>query len=145
MKLPLWLLLCMLVDLLQFIVFVAFFVAFRSGYNFACWWIYYRSLFLLPFFLPSEVAITLHAGGFTTVHCFCCLFFCLQKWLLLCMLVDLLHFPAFVLVTSKCRPRLECSILCDGFARQLIRLKLWWASRTGLNEVVVDLQSFAVT
>ncbi len=26
-------------------------------------------------FLPSEeVAITLHADGFTTVHCFCCLF-----------------------------------------------------------------------
>jgi hypothetical protein len=36
----------MMVDLLQFIVFVAF-------------------------FLPSEVAITLHAGGFTTVPCFC--------------------------------------------------------------------------
>jgi hypothetical protein len=72
-------------------------------------------------------------------------FFCLQKWLLLCMLVDLLQFPAFVLVTSKCIPQLECSILCDGFSHQLIRLKIWWASRTGLKEVLVDLQSFAVT
>jgi hypothetical protein len=92
------------------------------------------------------VAITLHAGGFTIQFIvFVAFFFAFSSGYYFALLVDLLHFLAFVLVTSKCRPRLECSILCDGFAQQLIRLKIWWASRTGLKEVVVDLQSFAVT
>ncbi len=97
------------------------FLAFRgSGYYFACWWIYYSSLFLLPF--------SVFKGSGYYFACW---------WIY--------YSSAFVLVTSKCRPQLECNILCDGFSQQLIMLKIWWASRTGLKEVLVDLQSLALT
>jgi hypothetical protein len=55
----------MLVDLLPFIVFVAFFFAFRSGYYFACWWIYYTSLLL--FWLQVNVDPDLNAAFYVMV------------------------------------------------------------------------------